>query len=159
MAHRYEATVKWNRNGEDFLDRKYSRGHAWRFDGGVEVPASASPQVVKPPYSREDAVDPEEALVASTSSCHMLFFVDLASHAGFRIDSYVDEAFGVMDKRADGRTAMTEIVLRPAVAFSGDKQPTAEEIAELHHRAHELCFIANTLNCEVRVDAPAPTFA
>lgn len=151
MSHAYGATVSWERGGEDFLDRKYSRAHVWRFDGGVDVPASASPQVVKEPLSRADAVDPEEALVASAASCHMLFFLDLASRKGFRVDSYRDVAEGTLGKRADGRVAMTGITLRPEIAFSGEARPTPEDLAELHHRAHDLCFIASSLNFEVQV--------
>jgi organic hydroperoxide reductase OsmC/OhrA len=159
MAHVYGATVSWERGGQDYLDRKYSRAHVWRFDGGVEVPASSSPSVVKVPLSREDAVDPEEALVASASSCHMLTFLDLAARAGFRVDSYVDQATGTMGRRPDGRVAMVDIVLKPQIAFSGDNRPSTEELAELHHRSHEICYIANSLNFEVRVEQSEPRLA
>src|SRR5918999_385435 len=97
-GHEYRATVVWRREGEDFAKARYSRAHDWRFDGGITVRASASPQVVPKPYSREDAVDPEEAFIAALSSCHMLTFLDLARRAGVVVDSYEDEATGVMGR-------------------------------------------------------------
>ena len=147
----YMATVIWTRPADvAFTDNKYSRAHEWRFDGGVRVPASSAPSVVPLPLSRTDAVDPEEAFVASLSSCHMLFFIDYARRAGFVVDSYVDEAEGVLDKHADGKIWMSKVTLRPKVVFSGNP-PSAEEIARLHHRAHEDCFIANSVITEVTI--------
>ncbi|MBV8474695.1 MAG: OsmC family protein, partial [Hyphomicrobiales bacterium] len=125
----------------------------WRFDGGVEVPASSSPLSVKLPLSRADAVDPEEALVAALSSCHMLFFLDFAKRKGFIVDSYVDEAIGTMSANAEGRVAMTDVVLHPRIIFSGDKRPTKADCAELHHEAHEDCYIANSVRSAVRVES------
>ena len=148
----YTATVAWKRGEQVFTDGKYSRGHVWRFDGGVEVPAASSPLVVKPPLSPLDAVDPEEAFVASLSSCHMLFFLDFARREGFRIDSYEDAAEGVLAKDAQGRMAMTLVTLRPKVVFSGDKVPASEDIDQLHHKSHEACFIANSVKSEVRIE-------
>jgi len=150
--HTYTATVTWSRGEQAFTDGKYSRAHRWRFDGGVDVPASSSPQVVRPPLSDEAAVDPEEAFVAALSSCHMLFFIDFARRAGFRIDRYEDQAEGIMAQDAEGRTAMTVVTLRPAIAFSGERLPTAEEIEALHHKSHEACFIANSVRSEVRIE-------
>jgi organic hydroperoxide reductase OsmC/OhrA len=151
MAHEYNATVRWMRDGAAFTDQKYSRGHVWRFDGGVEVPASSAPSSVPLPYSRADAVDPEEAFVASLSSCHMLFFLFLAAKAGFVVDSYEDDALGVMTKNERGKLFVSKVTLDPRIAFSGDKRPSPEEIAELHHRSHEECFIANSVRSEVVV--------
>ena len=148
----YTATIRWSRTGEgDFAKGQYNRAHEWAFDGGLTVPASPSPQIVPAPWNDPAGVDPEEAFVASLSSCQMLFFVDFARRAGFVVDSYVDEAEGVLDKRADGKMAMTRVTLRPNIAFSGT-QPSAEQIADLHHRAHEACFIANSVNTEVTVE-------
>lgn len=147
------ATVTWARGDQPYTDGKYNRAHVWRFDGGLIVPASSSPHVVRPPLSDETAVDPEEAFIASLASCHMLFFLDFARRAGFRIDSYEDNADGVLAKGADGRMAMTVITLRPKVVFSGDKMPTPADIDELHHKSHEACFIANSVKSEVRVEA------
>jgi organic hydroperoxide reductase OsmC/OhrA len=154
MAHAYKATVSWRRGGATFTDRQYSRGHVWRFDGGVEVPASASPQAVKLPLSRADAVDPEEALVASVSSCHMLFFLDFASRAGFVVDRYEDEAVGEMSKNERGRLFMSKVTLNPSITFSGAKQPSAADLDGLHHRSHDECYIANSVRAEIVV---APT--
>jgi len=151
-VHRYEARISWARDGATFTDQRYSRGHEWSFDGGVRIAASASPTVVPLPYSVVEAVDPEEALVACTSSCHMLWFLSLAAKRGFVVDSYRDEATGVMDKTPEGRLAITRITLRPRIEFSGDKAPTAEELASLHHSAHDQCFIANSLRSEVVVE-------
>lgn len=151
--HRYEARISWARDGATFTDQRYSRGHEWSFDGGVRIAASASPTVVPLPYSVVEAVDPEEALVACTSSCHMLWFLSLAAKRGFVVDRYRDEATGVMDTTPEGRLAITRITLRPRIEFSGDKSPTAEELASLHHSAHDQCYIANSLRSEVVVEA------
>ncbi|HEU5067374.1 MAG TPA: OsmC family protein [Sphingomicrobium sp.] len=149
----YTATVRWSRKGaEGFAKGQYSRAHEWAFDGGAEVPASASPHVVPPPWSDESGVDPEEAFIASLSSCHMLFFLDFARRQGLVIDSYVDEAEGILEKRPDGKMAMTRVTLRPQVNWGGDT-PDPSAIHDLHHRAHEACFIANSVTTDVRVEA------
>ena len=147
---KYTAVVVWNRDGADFSDNRYSRGHRWLFDGGVEVPASSSPQVVPLPLSVAAAVDPEEAFVASLSSCHMLWFLSIAAQRGFVVESYRDEAVGRMGKNASGQLAMTRVTLFPAAQFAGDPQPTADEVTAMHHEAHEQCFIARSVTTEVR---------
>jgi organic hydroperoxide reductase OsmC/OhrA len=147
----YTATLTWVRGEDTFADGKYSRAHEIAFDGGVTMPASSSPHVVKLPLSREDAVDPEEMLVASLSSCHMLFFLDFARRGGFVVDAYVDQAEGVMGKDERGRIAMTQVKLNPQIAWGGEKQPAPEEIRELHHKAHEACFIANSFRGDVAI--------
>jgi organic hydroperoxide reductase OsmC/OhrA len=151
----YLATIRWSRGGQPFADGCYSRAHAWSFDGGVEVPASSSPHVVPLPFSRADAVDPEEAFVASLASCHMLWFLDLAQRAGWVVDDYTDAAEGVMAKNAEGRLAMTVVTLRPRVSFGGATQPTPAELDVLHHRAHQRCFIASSVKTDVRCE-PVP---
>ncbi|MGH8251083.1 MAG: OsmC family protein [Steroidobacteraceae bacterium] len=148
----YKILVEWNRDGARFTDNQYSRGHRWRFDGGVEVPASSSPQVVPLPLSVEAAVDPEEVFVASLSSCHMLWFLSIAARRGYLIDRYADEATGVMAKDASGRLAMTRVTLHPDVRFAGDKRPGKQDIADMHHEAHEACFIANSVRTELRCE-------
>jgi organic hydroperoxide reductase OsmC/OhrA len=148
----YTATVHWTRSSDgDFAKGQYSRAHKWVFDGGAVVPASASPHVVPAPWSDTAGVDPEEAFVASLSSCHMLFFLDFARRAGLVVDSYVDEAEGVLDKRTDGTMAMTRVTLRPRIVWDGDS-PNETAIADLHHRAHDACFIANSVTTEVVVE-------
>ncbi|MEP6621917.1 MAG: OsmC family protein [bacterium] len=149
---RHTATVSWSRNGALFSDNRYSRGHEWTFDGGTVVPASSSPHVVRLPMSVAAAVDPEEAFVASLSSCHMLWFLDIASRHGFVVESYVDVAEGEMTKNAQGRLAMTRVTLKPSVAFAGDTRPSAEAHAALHHEAHEECYIANSVTTDVRCE-------
>lgn len=148
----HSAEILWQRSEQSFLDNRYSRAHLWRFDGGLEVPASSSPQVVPLPWSDASAVDPEEAFVASLSSCHMLWFLSLAAQQGFQVDYYQDQALGVMARNAEGRLAMTEVLLRPRVCFGGERQPDAEQLHALHHRAHEACFIANSVKTEVRCE-------
>lgn len=148
--HEYKATIQWQRDAQTFTDNRFSRGHVWRFDGGIDVPGSSSPLMLPAPYSVEAAVDPEEAFVASLSSCHMLFFLMIAAKRGFRIDSYVDEAFGVLEKNAAGVLAMTTVTLCPKADFSGDLIPTNEEVEAMHHQSHEKCFIANSVTAEVR---------
>ena len=148
----HKASVIWNRNGAAFSDNKYSRGHLWRFDGGVEVPASASPQVVPLPMSVAAAVDPEEAFVASLSSCHMLWFLSLAAKRGLVVESYRDEATGILGKDELGKQAMTRVTLRPEVQFGGERHPTKEAVLGLHHEAHEQCFIARSVKTDVRCE-------
>jgi organic hydroperoxide reductase OsmC/OhrA len=148
----YTATITWERNGAPFTDNKYSRAHRWHFDGGVDVPASSSPAVVKLPLSVAEAVDPEEAFVASLSSCHMLSFLWVAARQGFVVERYRDEAAGVLAKNADGKQAMAEVTLRPHVTFTGGKRPSDPEHDALHHEAHGLCFIANSVTTTVRCE-------
>ena len=146
----HSTTVVWQRDdGTAFTDNRYSRRHTWCFDGGTTVPASASPHVVPLPYSDPAGVDPEEAFVASLSSCHMLWFLDIAARAGWVVDSYCDEATGTLARNAQGQQAMTHVVLRPAVKFAPGHCPTAQELQDLHHRAHASCFIANSVKSEV----------
>ena len=148
----YQATVRWERNGATFTDQRYSRGHRWSFDGGVEIPASSSPHVVPVTFSIEAAVDPEEAFVASLSSCHMLWFLAIAAHRGFIVDRYLDDAIGHMTKNAEGKLAMTQVVLRPSVQFVGERLPSVGDIHAMHHEAHENCFIANSVKTDVRCE-------
>lgn len=146
----HSSTILWQRDDSAaFTDHRYSRRHTWTFDGGVVVPGSSSPHVVPLPYSDAAAVDPEEAFVASLSSCHLLWFLDIAARAGFVVDRYSDAATGTLARNAQGQQAMTQVVLRPAVQFAPGKGPTADELLELHHRAHAACFIANSVKTEV----------
>jgi organic hydroperoxide reductase OsmC/OhrA len=148
----YTATVKWTKRPEElFTDKHYSRAHRWHFDGGLEVPASAPPQVVPPPMSDAAAIDPEEAFVASLASCHMLFFLSIAAAAGYVVASYTDSPTGVLAKNTAGLMAMTLVELRPKVVFEGDSQPTPDAITALHAEAHHKCFIANSVHTEIRI--------
>lgn len=149
--HQFFATVAWQRDGQDFAGQRYSRGHEWQFDGGLTVPASSSPLSVPLPMSVAENIDPEEALVAATSSCHMLFFLSLAAQRGYVIDDYRDDAVGELGKNAAGHLAMTRIVLRPRIVFAGEA-PSPEALAALHHAAHERCYIANSLTADVVVE-------
>ena len=147
----HKATINWRRTSPDFLRGKYSREHTWSFDGGLSVAASSSPSVVPLPYSNPAAVDPEEAFVASIASCHMLTFLYLASKQGFQIDSYSDQAVGLMSKNDQGVPWVSQVTLVPKIVFSGDKIPSAAELDHLHHLSHEQCFIANSIKTEVKV--------
>lgn len=155
MAHLYTATIEWHRDDGDFAKGRYSRAHIWKFDGGIELPASASPGVVPKQFVDENAVDPEEAFIASLSSCHMLTFVDIARHAGFVVDSYVDTAEGVMERIEAGRWWVSKVTLRPRIVFSGERTPTQPELDEIHHKAHAACFIANSVKTQVDIE-PQP---
>ncbi len=152
----YTAEIAWERGSADFASGRYSRRHLLRFDGGLEVPGSSSPHVVPLPWSDASAMDPEEAFVASLSSCHMLWFLSLAGKRKFCVDSYIDKASGVMAKNADGKLAMTVVTLKPEVVFSGERKPAAAELEALHHEAHEACFIANSVRTEVRCEPVMP---
>lgn len=153
----YSAQVVWSRGNHAFTDNRYSRAHRWLFDGGVECPAS-SPQVVPLPFSTAQAFDPEEAFVASLSSCHMLWFLSIAAKPGYCVDRYGDEVSGEMGRNREGRTAMIQVVLNPTVAFSGARIPSQDEHEALHALAHHECFIANSVRTEVlcrpRIDRP-----
>jgi organic hydroperoxide reductase OsmC/OhrA len=149
--HTYTATVSWTSDSADaFAANKYARAHEWSFDGGVTVPASSSPLSVRLPYSVEAAVDPEEALVAAASSCHMLSFLYVASKAGFNAASYRDEAVGEMTSDG-GKQWISRITLDPQIEWIGDNVPTDDDLRHLHHEAHELCYIANSIKSDVIV--------
>lgn len=153
-GHLYTATIEWRRDDGEFAKSRYSRDHVWRFDGGVEVPASASPQVVPKAFVGENTVDSEEAFVAALSACHMLTFVDIARHGGFVVDTYRDVAEGEMERLAAGRWWVAKVTLRPHIVFSGERQPSEAELDDLHHRAHEACFIANSVKTEIAIEPP-----
>jgi organic hydroperoxide reductase OsmC/OhrA len=148
----HAAFVTWQRAGAVFMDNRYSRGHSWRFDGGLEVPASSSPHVVPVPMSVASAVDPEEAFVASLASCHMLWFLSIAANRAFLVESYDDAAVGTMGRNALGKMAMETVTLRPLVVFGGQSVPSRAEILSMHHEAHEQCYIASSVTCEVRCE-------
>ncbi len=147
----FYATVRWQRGEALFTDGRYPRSHVWVFDEGVEVPASAAPACMPQPLSRPDAVDPEEALVAAASSCHMLFALDFARRAGFRVESYEDAAQGILSPNEKGRLFMSHISLRPVMVFSGEKIPSQEDLTRLHHQAHDACYIAHSLRAEMSI--------
>ena len=144
----HKVLVKWVRDRGDFEYRTYTRNHHWDFEGGTKVEASAAPGFL----GDESRVDPEEALVASLSSCHLLTLLAVAAKKRLVVDSYVDDAVGVMEQNAEGKLAVTRVVLRPRIVFGGEQQPTEEEVDQLHHIAHEECFIANSVKTEVVVE-------
>lgn len=151
----YIATIQWIRNeNESFTDNRYSRGHTWSFDGGITIPASASPHIVPLPYSVEENVDPEEAFVASISSCHMLFFLSIAAKSGWVVEQYIDHATGFMEKDEDGKNFIKRVILAPQIQFSESAQPAEDEISDIHHRSHKQCFIANSIKSEVIIQQP-----
>ena len=148
----YQAEIIWQLGaGEDFVGNTYSRGHVWHFDGGVSVPASASPHIVPLPHSVAENVDPEEAFVASLSSCHMLFFLSIAAKKRLQVERYTDKAVGTLAVAENGKHCMTEVRLCPVAVFSGG-EVTLAQIEAIHHKAHELCFIANSVTSRVWVD-------
>ncbi|MGB1239093.1 MAG: OsmC family protein [Pseudomonadales bacterium] len=154
----YSAQVSWQREQDEaFTDNQYSRGHLWQFDGGAQVAASSSPHIVPLPYSVEANVDPEEAFIASLSSCHMLFFLSIAAKKRYLVDSYRDSAQGVMEQDSSGAVSMTRVTLYPCVHFSGERQPTKAQLEVMHHQAHELCFIANSVKTQVLTEVVMPS--
>jgi len=146
----YNATIRWKRGAQKFTDNKYSRAHQWLFSSGTAISASSSPHIVPLPYSVDENIDPEEAFVASLSSCHMLFYLSIAAKKKWVIDSYEDKASGTLEKNEDGKLAMTKVVLEPDIKYSGDA-PSKEQEAEIHHLAHEACFIANSVKTIVEI--------
>ncbi|WP_109481131.1 OsmC family protein [Paraburkholderia sp. C35] len=149
---KHTALIEWNGNGSKFTDNRYSRAHRWTFDGGAVVPASSSPHVVREPFSDPAGVDPEEAYVAALSSCHMLWFLSIAAEHGYAVSAYRDEAEGTMAKNDAGKEVVTRVVLKPAVAFTGEKAPDDEAFAHLHHLAHDACFLANSVKTVIDVE-------
>jgi organic hydroperoxide reductase OsmC/OhrA len=147
----YLAKISWQRNGAVFSDNQYSRAHTWSFDGGVSVPASSSPQVVPVPLSDPANVDPEEAFVATVSSCHMLWFLSIAVKKRFIVDRYVDSAIGIMEKNEQGQLAITQITLCPQIVFAGNNLPTNTQVDTIHELAHDNCFIANSIKTTIQV--------
>jgi organic hydroperoxide reductase OsmC/OhrA len=147
----YKAIIQWQRTSPDFLRGKYSREHTWTFDGGFTVPASSSPHVLPPPWSNPAAVDPEEAFVAAISSCHMMTYLYVASRQGFQIDRYDDEAVGLTTKNEKGVPWVSSVALNPKIVYSGDKVPSSAEAEQLHHLAHEQCYIAQSVKTEIVV--------
>jgi organic hydroperoxide reductase OsmC/OhrA len=147
----HKATIRWKRTSEEFLKGKYSREHTWTFDGGASIQASPSPTVVPVPYSNPALVDPEEAYIASLSSCHMLTFLYLAGRQGFQIDSYEDDAIGILTPNERRIPWMSTVTLQPRILYSGAKKPSHEEEERLHHLAHEQCYIANSVKTEILV--------
>ncbi|MEM9496042.1 MAG: OsmC family protein [Pseudomonadota bacterium] len=150
-ALQFTARVQWRRGTDDFAAGRYSRAHEWRFDGGLTVPASASPHIVPAPWSAPEHVDPEEAFVAAISSCHMLFFLHFARDAGFVLDSYCDGAVGEMATNENGQQFVSRVALRPVISCEG-AAPDAGEAAKLHDRAHHACFIANSVKTVITVE-------
>ena len=144
---------RWQRNQANFVDKKYSREHIWKFDGGIEVGASSSPQVVPLPYSNPTCVDPEEAFVAALSSCHMLSFLYIAAKKKYVVESYSDRAVGYTNKIEGRKVAVTNVTLRPQVIFAGDNLPTERQVEEMHEEAHDICFIANSVKTEINIES------
>jgi organic hydroperoxide reductase OsmC/OhrA len=148
----HSADILWQRGDQDFVGNRYSRRHAIRFDGGAEWLGSSSPHVVPVPLSDPAGVDPEEAFVASLSSCHMLWFLSIAAERGHCVERYADHAVGKMSLNAAGKIAMTVVTLRPEVHFSGERLPSPEQIEAMHHAAHDQCFIASSVKTDVRCE-------
>jgi organic hydroperoxide reductase OsmC/OhrA len=149
---KYTATISWARTADEvFTDGKYSRVHHWKFDGGAELDASASPHVVPIPQSDPSLVDPEEAFIASIASCHMLFFLSFCAREKFVIKDYEDRAEGILDSGEDGKKQIIRVILHPVVLFEGENLPSKESIRQLHELAHENCFIANSVKTKIEV--------
>ncbi len=146
------ATVEWTRGEQIFVDKRYSRAHVWRFDGGAVVPGSSAPSGVPVPLSDPAGVDPEEAMIASLSSCHMLWFLAFDANAGLVVDRYLDEASGELDKNEAGKRYLARVALKPVTTFTG-RQPDQAELDALHHAAHEHCDMAHSVRSEITVTA------
>lgn len=150
----HKARVVWERGNTDFTYETYPRDHIWAFEGGLEVAASAAPDFL----GNAKRVNPEEAFVAALSSCHMLTFLAIAAKKRFVVDSYEDNAVGILEKNPAGKLAMTRVALRPVIVFSGEKQPSEQQIEKMHHDSHEQCFIASSVTTDVTVEAPSQAF-
>ncbi len=153
----HRAMIEWTGDAQpaEFVKLRYTREHRWSFDGGVSIAASASPSVVPASWTNPSGVDPEEAFVAAVASCHMLTFLYVAAKAGFAVASYRDDAVGVMTKTPAGVAWVSRVTLRPVIVYAGERQPSAADVAQLHHAAHEQCFIANSVKTEITVERGA----
>lgn len=151
--HEYQASIQWRQTEGNFVDGKYSRKHTWIFDGNLRIPASASPQIVNEPFSDPDAIDPEEAFVASLASCHMLWFLSLAAKRNFIVINYEDTAQGLMEKNSEGNLAITKVILQPLVTFNNDDNINQQVIEKVHEQAHQQCFIANSVKSNIIIDS------
>jgi len=147
----YRCRIRWERGGAEYAYETYPRDHTWRFEGGVEVPASSAPEFL----GNAERVDPEAALVAAISSCHMLTFLAIAARKRLVVDHYDDEAVGVLEKNEDGKLAVTRTTLRPRVTWGGEGAPSDEAVERMHHQAHGACFIANSVKTEVTIEPRA----
>jgi organic hydroperoxide reductase OsmC/OhrA len=152
MMPEHLVTISWQRDDAVFSDNRYSRSHLWQFDGGARVLASASPHIVPIPLSDPANVDPEEAFIAAISSCHMLWFLSIACKRGFVVESYSDNAVGILTKNNEGKLTVTRVKLRPQVIFAGPNLPDESKFREMHEDAHRECFIANSVRSEVACD-------
>ncbi len=146
----HTAIIRWTRESETFSVKTYNRSHEWDFENGQTVKASSAPEYL----GDKEMVDPEQAFTASISSCHMLTFLAIAAKSGYTIDRYEDRATGILGKNTEDKLAMTEVILKPAITFTGDKAPTEEQLSKLHEKAHMYCFIANSVNTKVTVNKP-----
>ncbi len=151
-----QCRIDWQRGEADFLNRRYHRSHRWTFDGGAVVAASSSPEIVPVPMSDESAVDPEEAFVASLSSCHMLWFLAIAAKRGFIVDAYQDDPHGIMSRNEQGKLVVSEVTLKPSITWSGAAKPSEGEIAQMHDEAHDECFLANSVKTVIGVEPRTP---
>lgn len=149
----HSSRIEWSRGTSPFSDDSYSRGHRWVLDGGIDVPASSAAGI---PNAVDAAIDPEEGVLSSLASCHMLFFLALAMRKNFVVDRYVDQPRGVIDRNAAGKKAFVTITLQPEATFSGDIMPTQDDIDALHAKAHDLCFVANSLNADIHIEPLYP---
>jgi len=147
----HRATIDWRLETAEFKYETYNRGHSLGFEHGVSAPGTAAPSNIPSTAVGAAGIDPEQSFVAAISACHMLWFLHLACNRKFKVTGYHDEAVGVLEKRADGKEAITRVTLRPAVSFDG-AAPTPEQHAQLHEKAHERCFIANSVNSEISVE-------
>lgn len=153
----HTALVIWSRGqNEIFTDCRFSREHRWVFDGGATVLASSSPEVMAAPLSVEANVDPEEAFIAALSSCHMLTFLAIAAKQRYIVDSYTDQAIGILSEDARRRFCISRVTLRPQVIFSGPRRPDFRQLEKLHLLAHQHCFIANSVKTEIVIEIAEP---
>ena len=143
---KHKARIDWQRQGKNFDYASYNRNHTWNFENGIEVPASAATQFL----GNDDRVDPEEAFVASISSCHMLTFLAICAKKKLIVNSYIDHATGYLSLNEHGRLAITHVTLSPDISWEGDA-PAPELLRKLHHLSHQECFIANSVTTRVEL--------
>ena len=145
----HHAAIRWKRTSHDFSYDSYSRSHDVLFkDGRIALPGSAAPAF----KGDGERVDPEEAFVASLSSCHMLTFLAICARKRLTVDAYDDDASGKLEKGPNGKLWMGHVTLRPRVRFAAGVAVDNATLDGIHHHAHEECFIANSVKTEVAVE-------
>jgi organic hydroperoxide reductase OsmC/OhrA len=146
----HAAKISWKHSTPTFDYRTYSRNHIWTFPNGLSIDVSAAPAF----RGDRNLIDPEAAFVASLASCHLLTFLAICAKKGLVVESYEDDAIGYLEKNEQGLYVITRVELRPKTAFQSGTTVSSEMLGELHHLAHQGCFLANSVKTQIETILP-----